>query len=386
MPPSSGLRVLVVNDWLRQRIDESGDVYELVAGLLASDPSLRVLILDRGVLLKPSLGNGELTFAVKGGLGEVLRTGCDVAHFFLPIPPSHLLRALLLRLRGCYVVLSPMAMLGDDFARRSWFRRPSRPFAVAKPSLVKLLRSLWRLTAQGFVAVSEEEITQAHLPRERTAILPYPFPPSPLLQAAREEAVTVASGANDGPVAFVSRLDVHRKGVDRLCRWLATHEAKLPRPAVRLFAPGDTTALSADLAAELDRLVAAGIMDWDQETRGPALLPALRKCRGLMLLSRFDGQPRVLREAAFLGVPIAATRASGFAEIARFTGGGVVVEDGDDPKEIHRAFHSLAAITHDPQRHRPTLSREPLGAHWAMLLRTVATGGPPNRDYSPLNH
>src|SRR5690606_18179639 len=140
-----------------------------------------------------------------------------------------------------------------------------------------------------------------------------------------------------GPAAYVGRFDVHRKGIDRLAAWLqVAADSTAERPLLRLFAPAGDAPPPA-----LAELIARGVVAWDTETSGADLAGPLRQCRALMLLSRYEGQPRVLREAALLGLPVITTTAGNFTEAITALGGGVVV-DGDDPAAVQDAFAQVA--------------------------------------------
>jgi glycosyltransferase involved in cell wall biosynthesis len=335
-------------------------------------------------LFRVDAGDDDVTFVRVGGLGTVLRTRFDVAHVHMVTQVRHLLVALVLRLRGTPVVCSPMAMLGDDFAASSWFRTPGAVRRLTKPPLVRALRGCWKLLATLFVCTSAHEARQAGLAPEQVALLPLPLPRSALARRALTLAGDGAAPA-DAPVAYVGRFDVHRKGIDRLARWLrsardahgggSAPDAPLPRPALRLFAPGDT-APPQDIA----ELIAAGVIAWDTHTSGADLAAELRRCRALLLLTRYEGQPRVLREAALLGLPIITTEAGNFSEALVALGAGVVV-DGDRPDEVRAAFAQVAGLRPSPAAAARLFDRDRLGAFLYDVLDDVARGRAAAADY-----
>lgn len=358
---SQPLRVLLVYRALFRDRDEALEVRELIAGIAESAPGTAVV----------EVTNGRERFAPRGRelepLGPLrLRDArYDVAHVHLALPLAHLLLAFALRLRGARIVLTPMAVLGEDFARGSWFRPMSPVRRALKPIAVRLHRTLWRWVAGWFVCASREEIAQARLPVERCLLAPLAVPDSPLAAAAARGALP-GERAPDGPVAFTTRFDIHRKGIDRLCRWLDTRRAVLPRPAVLLLAPSDDPAPPA-----LEGLIADGLLEWDATTRGADLLPRLAGCRGQMLLSRYDGQPRVLREAAVLGLPTLSTRASHFAEAVVALGTGAIV-DGDDLDDISAAYSSLPGQPRGSEAARRLFTRGRIGAYLWTAYGAVA--------------
>lgn len=369
---STPLRVLVVHTGLHLREVESYEIYETVAGLVA-------VAEQEGVVVEATDGrylydthrdeSGELLYQRRGSFLSVLRRRYDVAHVHMVLPPWHLVLAALVRVRGTPVVLSPMSMLGDDFAVGSWFRGRSGPYLRAKPVVVRLMRRLWARVAIAYVVQSAEEARLAHLPADTTSLLPLPAPRTPLADAVLESG-TAAAASQHGPLAFVSRLDSWRKGLDRLCHWLDACRDDLPRPAAVLYAPDDGAARP----PELSRLVDEGLLRWDTTSRGAALVSELSHARGVVLLSRWDGQPRVLREAALLGLPTMSTRASHFTEVVQALGTGVLVADADDPAEVQRAFRVLEQQPRDPSAARQLFDRDRIGATLLTLLRSVAAG------------
>ena len=219
---SAALRVLVVHRGVLARDAEAAEVEQQVLGLLSRPPGQRaaeVWVSDCRFLYRAVLHDGELAYCRTGRL----RRGSlevDVAQIHMPVPLPHLAAAVLLRLRRVPVVLSPMGMLGDDYARSTWSLGRRSALAVGKPAAIVVLRGVWRLLAQRFVCISLDEARLAHLPRQRSAGVPWPVPSTGLGRAAAQAPAGDQAGAAAaaGPVAFVSRFDVHRKGIDRLAR------------------------------------------------------------------------------------------------------------------------------------------------------------------------
>lgn len=364
------LRVLLVHRGVLTREAEAAEVEQLAVGLLlaAGRGSIEVSVSDCRWVYRAVLHDGEVRLC-RTGLLRHLRDGVDVAHVHMPVPVQHLLAAVALRLHGVPVVLSPMGMLGDDFGRSTWFRGRRTLFAHVKPATVLLLRLLWGAVAQRFVCLGPEEVERSHLPPGRSAVLPWPLPLTDLGRASPAlGAPPLASGA--GPVAFVSRFDVQRKGIDRLCGWLEACAAELPRPAAVLLAPRP-----AGGHPRLDRLVAAGLLEWDGSTTGVALAERLRRCRAVMLLSRFEAQPRALREAAALGLPTICTDTGNFRAVVGALGKGALV-DGDDPAAIQAAFVAVAGASRSVSAARELFDPVRVGAFLLALLVSAAQGRP----------
>jgi hypothetical protein len=112
-----------------------------------------------------------------------------------------------------------------------------------------------------------------------------------------------------------------------------------------------------------------------------ALRTALKGCRGLIVLSRWDAQPRVLREATLLHVPTISTASSNMAEIIGVVGAGEIV-DGDVPGSIQVAFERIGAQRVDPERAEALLDPLRQGAFLGRLLADLAARRPvAERDY-----
>lgn len=349
------------------------EVSELTAGLLeargADATDLEVVATDGRDLYDVQLHAPAVRYVRRGPLDRAALRQVDVAWVHLPIPSVHLRVALRLRLRGVPVVLSAMTMLSTEFAYGRWTFSSSRLPLRAKPFAVAGLRLVWSGLATAFSCVSGHEIRTSGFERSRCAVAPWPLPRSGLADAARAaEAVAIPGPSGTRPVAFLSRWDVRRKGIDRLCAWLCAYEASLPRPAALLFARA-----TGPVPDTLPGLVERGVLVWDQERSGAELLDDVRRCRAVMTLSRFDGLPRVLREAAALGLPTIATASANVAELSAVVEKGTVV-DGDDVDAVQRAFERADFDDLDPTRARVLLDRRAIGAFNSRVLAGVARG------------
>lgn len=343
---------------------------ELSAGLVArarATGDMEVLLSDCDRVHRLDLTGARPELVDVGSHRHALRSA-DVVHVHMLLHWTHLLTAAGARMYGARVVFSPMSMLGRDFGSSSWFRASPAGFRAIKPLLVRALRLLWLLITDVFVAASEEEIEQARLPRRRTVLVPLAAPDSPLARAALEQESTNPPVSSDAPVAFLTRFDVHRKGIDRMCAWLSAEAHHLPRPAVLLLAPSDEPA-----PEPISRLQQEGLLEWDAVTRGPDVLPRLTTCRAVMLLSRWDGQPRVLREAALAGIPTLSTANSHFTEVVRALDAGAIV-DGDDTRDVQRGFETVRHHDRDAERARLLFDRDRIGAYLYDAMTAAAAG------------
>ena len=184
------------------------------------------------------------------------------------------------------------------------------------------------------------------------------------------------------PIAVIARFDVHRKGIDRVCAWLDAYgEDPVPRPAVLLLAPGPD-----HVPPAVERLRDEGLIEWDERTSGADLTGPLGRSRGVLLLTRYEGYPRVLREAALAGLPIVTTASANFAETlellsTRERPAGYIV-DGDDPRKVQAAFVALAETELDAHPAWDVFDRRRIGQFLADVLTRMASGdAPEERSY-----
>ena len=127
---------------------------------------------------------------------------------------------------------------------------------------------------------------------------------------------------------------------------------------------------------DIAELVGDGLIEWDTTTRGADLLPRLLACRGMVLLSRFEAQPRALREAAIAGLPVLTTPEANWSEAAEALGTGVVV-DGDDPAAVQAGFERLPTLPRRGGRARELFDRRRLAGFHVAALRDLAEGRSP---------
>jgi hypothetical protein len=374
------LRLLVVHRGLLHRRDDTIEVEQHLVGIIeAGGVRVDVMASDGHSLLRPVVREDGVVYAHEGRFRPWSGRGFDVAYVHMPVPLVHLVVAACLRLAGTKVVFAPMAMLEDGYARSGWFRPLSRPAVLAKVVAVRALRALWRSVADRFVCLSQEEVELTSLDRRRCLLVPWAAPSTALGRAVargeRSEAADPTPWTKaDRPAVFISRLDVHRKGIDRLCRWLLQYESSLPRPAVVLFTPPHP-APPAELVVAIDR----GVLVWDVDTMGSDLVEPLRASRGSILLSRWEAQARALRESLLLGVPVLTTHPNHLHELAALTG-GIEVVDGDDPASVQEAFEHLGKLAVDVEVVARVFDRRRIGAFLLDAFEGLAMAAVAGRD------
>ena len=369
--PAMPTTVLVVHRGLITQRDEVADLCQMIAGAIESGcrDHVEIEMSDGQTRYRPTLQAGELELVPLGRLAQaVLRGRYDIALIHEPVPLVHLALAAVLRLQGTAVVHQPITMLGQSYSRGTWFARRTRAFRLAKPFLVRMMRRAWLRAAHGFICVSDFEVVESQLPPERCRVLRWPSPPTGL--AAATEHLDRPGPTCLGPVAFVNRFDWHRKGFDRLCAWLELYGDELPQPAVLLCAP-----VPEAIPQRLSALVDQGLIEWNPTASGTELLSEIQRCRAVMLLSRWDGQSRILREAALAGVPTISTVNSHFSEIVVELGRGIVV-DGDDPHSVQQAFRAIGAIVIGPDSAGKLFDRAAVGQELIDHLLDLAHQAP----------
>jgi glycosyltransferase involved in cell wall biosynthesis len=356
------LRILMVHRGIVQRRDESVEVEQLALGLSASGAD--VLGTDGRTSYRwvPE-GDGARLVPVGRLTWRTLRSA-HITFVHLPVPLVHLSVAVRARIVGRLVVLAPAGMLGDAYSRSTWFSGRHGGFSAIKPVTVAVLRRLWMRLAQLVVCLGAEEAVDARVPPGRSVVAPWASPPD----WRGVEPLPDPGPRRDAPLAFVCRLDVNRKGIDRLLDWLEKNREDLPRPAVVLFAPDD-----GDAHPRIRSAVRRGLLHWDRNTLGPALSRKLATCRGSALLSRWESSPRALREAMVLGLPTISPPVAQLTEAVERVGAGLVI-DPDEPDELQAAFEKVAYHWGDSETAASLFDRDHVGAYLYSVLRSLADG------------
>lgn len=197
---------------------------------------------------------------------------------------------------------------------------------------------------------------QAHYPRPDEDFLPLPWgvdeinPTQPDTQHFFQDVL----GYRDPVPNFIvwSRLDWHYKGLDRLLEGVRTVRDAWTgdeRP-FRLFLCGpDYREGSLQAQAFIDT---HGLKEWVRVLYAGDYVPGsktpLRDAEASVLLSRWDGSPRALRESLLLGTPIMVSRETNFAEIVQAHDCGMVIDNPDDPQEVAAGLLRMAEAQHMP--------------------------------------
>lgn len=148
---------------------------------------------------------------------------------------------------------------------------------------------------------------------------------------------------------YWGRIEWHYKGTDRLLAGVKAVRKRLgnaPAP-FRLFLIGPDYAGGSKTAQDfidqhglqdLVRLLLPG--SYVGGSRAP-----LRDADGCILLTRWDGIPRSLREATWLGIPVLVSPESHFGQFIERFGNGILLKNPDDPEAVATGLLDLADQT-----------------------------------------
>ncbi len=368
------MRVLFVHREIVHDVDVAYEIRELITGLhVARRGEIEIWLCD-GTRLYDSRVVGEqpgerLQSNLRGTIADIDWPSLDVVVVESPHPLRHLPVVELARRHRVPIVQQPNALLTDEAIERMWTRPESWAWRHFKHRTFSSLRTYWWDRADAWLFLSRHELDATHAPESRSAIIPWAVPNTALARSITSSSMAPPIRDPDGPVAFVSRDSPYMKGFDRLVTWLFDYADVLPRPAAVLCVtsqqPGDRTIVEAQRR---------GLLRWDRLSRGADLMPVLQQGRASMLLSRWDGFPRVVREAALIGLPVivnAETHSTDFVDTLPDAG---FVVPSDNPAALHAAFEACAHIAPDPVAARRLLDRTAIGRFMAEALERVADG------------
>lgn len=350
----------------------------------ALSPSEPVFVYGKATTAQPDIGNAvrreypnpaKLPALLEEWLTNDRPVRLLVIGFFLPHNPIAVRVAHKL---GVPVALHPMSQVSDVMfedrvfthgcdvteleqqnvnAERMKDRVAAQVSPIAKKVFCATAGRFMTSRSTHLAALSTEEARQVKglYPKSDLVYLPMPWgiDVASIPDEAPEHFYRQLDSANDaddpqgdGIANFVvwSRLDFHFKGLDRAlagARW--AHEHRNGQPGFRLYLSGPDYR-GGTIAAQsfIDQHGLGEVV----KILGPAEYGAgskapLRDAEATVLLSRWDGSPRTLREAAHFGTPMLVTEETNFADLVRDHDAGIVV-DGDDAEAVGRALLSLA--------------------------------------------
>jgi glycosyltransferase involved in cell wall biosynthesis len=188
--------------------------------------------------------------------------------------------------------------------------------------------------------------------------------------------LTTSLQEHERVLLFNGRLDVYRKGLDLLLGAYARVEqapdwrtrlvisGRLPR-AVQLRTAARTIL---SRVAELRTCTFVGELD-DQARRD-----AIAHASAFIYPSRHDGPPRPLRESLSRGTPVVVTGETGFGEVVREEGAGVVVLEPSIPALIDALLKFNNASDYDLQGWREGATRAARRLTWGCVADMYERG------------
>lgn len=316
---------------------------------------------------------GELPFALARWLKEDQPSLLIVIGFFLPHNPIAMQVASRL---GVPTAIHPMSQVADAIltdrvfthgcdvsdleqqalnVERTKDRVAARVSPVAKRVFCATAGRYMIAKSRALAVLSEEEGRQirAMYPRSPSVSISMPWGTDveSIPSESQDHFYRDEMGLDDNRANLVvwCRLDYRFKGLDRAIegmRWIAEQsdarnsEGELP---VRLFLCGPD--YRSGVVAARRHIAEAGLENdifiLGPDEYRPGSKKPLRDADATVLLSRWDGSPRTLREAAHYGTPMVVCEETNFADLVRSTSAGAVV-DGDDPSSVGRAYLEMA--------------------------------------------
>jgi glycosyltransferase involved in cell wall biosynthesis len=177
-------------------------------------------------------------------------------------------------------------------------------------------------------------------------------------------------------IVFWARLDWHYKGLDRLLAGVLAARKSTGSLPFRLFLCGPGYAGGLQRA---EAYIAEHSLQGDVRviTSFGGSKAALRDADASVLLSRWDGLPRSLRESLWLGVPVIASHDTHAEHLLCDEGAGIVVEDPDQPEQVAEALLAVGSpgtrsrYARNAQRLKPHLSWDVAARNLIADLRGV---------------
>lgn len=243
---------------------------------------------------------------------------------------------------GVPVVIGTLPGLGSLYSRNDFVTRLVR--AVYQP-LQRRACHLSDLTIFQNEGDLRQFVEGGVVPAGRTAIIPGSGVRTDLLnptklnnQAARAVRRELGAGDGDVVVTMISRI-IRSKGVLEFAR--ASQLLRESHPSARfvLVGPDDQSSLDRLSPRDLDEVRES--VEWLGERSDVRAIYGASDVFVLPSLYR-EGVPRVLLEAASMGLPLVTTRSPGCEAVVDDGGNGILVEAGD-VEELARAVGSLVA-------------------------------------------
>lgn len=218
---------------------------------------------------------------------------------------------------------------------------------VGKYGLIRIYRLLDSYWISGWLVFSHYSRAQlcqlVGVDPERCLSVPWPANPvSKTITGNWYEA----KGLSIGKLRFVywGRVDYEMKGLDRLVKgvsFLLKHNPELRQQLV-IYIIGPDYNGGEELFDSINNSDLSDIVVWlKPDQYEPGCLDPLRDADASILLSRWDGFPRSLRESLGLGVPIFVSKETHFGDIVKDYDCGIVIENSDSADDVSEGLRTL---------------------------------------------
>ena len=321
----------------------------------------------KGPHVPPALKNQSTEYVGHAGLFASLRhlqrTGCTLVVIESPFTADGILCTIFCTVLGLGIVFQPFSQFSRHVMGRRLFGtnpdvkvlekdgsngavRGQTKSILLKKLTIALMRTCFRLRGRGWLTLSkfeESEIrTLFQSVRERPFLrVPWALSDDPLKTGIPDYFAGFPEAAGKLKIVLWSRLDYELKGIDRLLAGVAADHEGTSDYQVFLIGPD----YAGGLAKVQSRLKELGIEDRvtiigpDRYTSGDH--SPLAMADASVLLSRWDGFPRALRESIQLDVPVLISPETHFSDLVAAFPCGECASDPDDPASVRAALHRL---------------------------------------------
>lgn len=251
-------------------------------------------------------------------------TSQTIVHFHGGLIIKCMSDALLLHLFGVKIYLSPCSQLSDELKACSWRGEFVGLNRLFRTLTINIIRFIWISISGKIICLSSHEADSSHIPIKKRIICPWPTPHTALSQVALKASLERKKSGNKVKItdnlnlAYIGRFSLYPKGLDIL-----NESIKDIGNDVRIFLYTPPLRLETRQNIEFSTYFNDAI--WDTETHGAGLYKHLQQLDAVVNLSRWDGQPRALREAMLCDCFTLSTKESHFSDIHDEFGTGVTV-------------------------------------------------------------
>jgi glycosyltransferase involved in cell wall biosynthesis len=227
--------------------------------------------------------------------------------------------------------------------RSNWFTKASNlSSSIQKGMALALMRILRDRCIKGWITFSSFSKHELSLliGVDDSRCVDLPWPAEQIKQLPEAPNWFESSGMESGVFRFVlwSRLDYWMKGIDRLLEGFSAACGRSDefKRVARLYLIGpDYQGGGDETLKHIERLAIADNVEWLGPEKYPkGSLQPLKDADASVLLSRWDGFPRALRESLGLGVPVVVSPETHFCDLVTAYDCGESISNADDPECI----------------------------------------------------